>query len=112
MVRRRDRWNKRDGARGFERHLPASAVSAGLGDGGAQAETCVGDIRRVERDELSGELMADHNYLIPNEDRAILGILHRKTLENIEGYRYDIAPSEEKTSFYFMTRIHMEDGSA
>lgn len=56
--------------------------------------------------------MADHNYIIPNEDRAILGILHGKTLENIEGYRYDLALSEEKTTFYSVARIHMEDGSA
>ncbi|WP_085831221.1 hypothetical protein [Collinsella vaginalis] len=56
--------------------------------------------------------MVDHNHLIPNEDRAILGTLRGKTLENIEGYRYDLALSEEKTTFYSVARLHMEDGSA
>ncbi|WP_058270943.1 hypothetical protein [Olsenella massiliensis] len=56
--------------------------------------------------------MVDHNYLIPNEDRAILGTLRGKTLESIEGYRYDLALSPEKTTFYSVARLHMEDGSA
>ena len=42
----------------------------------------------------------------------LLGTLRGKTLESIEGYRYDLTPCAEQTTFYSVARLHMKDGDA
>ena len=56
--------------------------------------------------------MADHDYIIPAEGRSLLASLPGRRLVSIEGYRYDLAPVEGKTTFYSVARLHMEDGES
>ena len=54
--------------------------------------------------------MADYDYIISAEGRSLLASLPSRRLVSIEGYRYDLAPVEGKTTFYAVARLHMEDG--
>ena len=56
--------------------------------------------------------MTSHDHLIPNEGRMLLETLRGKTLESIEGYRYDLSPREGEITFYSVARLHMKDGDA
>lgn len=56
--------------------------------------------------------MTNHNRLISDKGKALLGSLRGKTLKSIEGYRYDLDPSDDETTLYSVARLHMEDGSA
>lgn len=54
--------------------------------------------------------MTEYNYLIPNEDKTLLAALRGETLDSIEGYRFDLVPSTEKTTFYSTARLCMDNG--
>jgi hypothetical protein len=56
--------------------------------------------------------MTNHDYIISAESRSLLASLLGRKLKSIEGYRYDLAPVERKTTFYAVCRLHMEDGES
>lgn len=55
--------------------------------------------------------MADYDYLVSENEKALLGTLCGRKLKDIEGYRFDLVRKEDKTTFYTMARLNLEDGS-